>query len=132
VSPKVVAGYRVTAGAFVASVLVQAFLAGRGLFVDFDLIEVHGYVGNAVLVLAVAQVILAFAATGGSAGRRVLVGLSGALVVLTIAQTGLGYVGRDEAEAAAWHVVNGVLIFGVATGHLALALVGGWMLGSRR
>lgn len=121
-SPGVVTAYKVTAWVFVGSVLAQAFLAGRGWFVDFDLIEVHGYVGNATIVVAVAQIVLAYLATEASDRRWTLMGLSGGIVPLTFAQIGLGYVGRDEAEAAAWHVVNGVAIFGLGVAHGMLVL----------
>ena len=43
------------------------------------------------------------------------------LVVLVVAQLGLGYSGRDSAGAAALHVPNGVLIFGITTALVALS-----------
>ena len=103
-------------------VLVQAALAGRGLFVDFDLIEVHGWVGNATFLVAAAQVALAVAGYGRRSLSRVELGLSALLLVLVVAQLGLGYAGRESAGAASWHVPNGVLIFGVATALLTLGL----------
>src|SRR3546814_18210015 len=47
-------------------------------------------------------------------------GLAVALVVMTFAQVGLGYVGRDTATAAAWHIPLGVAILGVSCYQLAL------------
>lgn len=123
VSPSIGTAYVAVAALFTASVLVQAFLAGRGLYSDIDLIDVHGVVGNAVFLLAIGQLTLGFAATKGAAGRAPLVGLGAAIVVLTITQIGLGYSARDveRRELAGWHILNGVLIFGLASAHLALA-----------
>jgi hypothetical protein len=36
------------------------------------------------------------------------------------AQIGLGYAGRDSGEAAALHLPNGVLIFGIGTFMISL------------
>lgn len=42
-------------------ILVQAALAGRGRFVDHDLIQVHGYVGNnATFIVAIGLLGIAF------------------------------------------------------------------------
>ena len=43
-----------------------------------------------------------------------LLAVTGMTALLMFVQTGLGYLGRDELEAAAWHVPLGVLIFGLA------------------
>jgi hypothetical protein len=101
-------------------VLVQAILAGRGWFVDLDLIDVHGFVGNLVFLVVIGQAVAAF--LGRSRGKvgRLELGLSGLLVVLVVAQIGLGYSGRETAGAAAWHIPNGVLIFGIATALMTL------------
>jgi hypothetical protein len=85
-------------------------LAGRGWFLDGDVIKIHGYVGNATFLLAVALATLGLAATRSI---RVVLPLA-LLVILTTVQIGLGYAGRDSATAAAWHVPNGVLIFGLS------------------
>ena len=103
-------------------VLVQAVLAGRGWFVDVGLIEVHGWVGNATFLAVVGQVVLACAARNRWAAGRAELGLSALLLVLVVAQIGLGYGGRESSAAASWHVPNGVLIFGVTAAILALAL----------
>lgn len=122
VNPGVVTGYVVTAWLFVASVLVQAFLAGRGLYDDHDLFDVHEIVANLVFLLALAQLVLAFLATKASAGRRMLIGLSTVILVLVVAQIAMGYQISDEPEAGAWHILNGVTIFGLATAHGVLAM----------
>jgi hypothetical protein len=118
--PEWLSAYKAVTALFAALVLIQAFLAGRGWFKDLDLIDVHGVVGNVVFLVAVGQVALAFLTVGR--GAPLLLG--GALVVLVVAQIGLGYAGRDSAEAAAWHVPNGVLIAGLA----AAQVVGAFQL----
>lgn len=111
--PSLLPIYKGTAAPFGALVLFQAFLAGRGWFKDYDLIDVHGMVANVVFLVAVAQAALAFLAVG----RGVPLLLAGVLVVLVVVQIGLGFAGRESAEAAAWHIPNGVLIAGLATAH---------------
>ena len=114
--------FRWAAAVTTVLVLVQAVLAGRGWFVDAGLIEVHGWVGNATFLAVVGQVVLAYAARNRWAAGRAELGLSALLLVLVIAQIGLGYSGRESSGAASWHVPNGVLIFGVTAAILALAL----------
>lgn len=97
-------------------VLVQAVLAGRALFGSWS-ITVHGVVGNATFALAAALVVVAAV---GRVGRHE-VAVAVALAVVLMAQIGLGYAGRDSAEAAAWHIPNGVLAFGLAAHQLTLA-----------
>lgn len=121
-NPGVVTGYVVAAWLFAASVLLQAFLAGRGLYGDIDFFDAHEIVANLVFLLAVVQLVLAFLATRSSAGRRMLIGLSAVLLVLTVAQIAMGYQISDEPEAGAWHILNGVTIFGLAVAHGVLAL----------
>lgn len=90
-------------------ILVQAFIAGRHLFGEWG-ITAHGIIGNVVFTLGV--VVLALSLVGPR--RTAMVAAAAALVVLLTAQIGLGYVGRTSLEAAAWHVPNGVLTFGLA------------------
>lgn len=105
------------AAVIVALLLVQAVLAGRSevLFGTWS-IEVHGIVGNSLFVLVVANLALTIARRATTPELTV----AAALGLLTFAQVGLGYVGREELEAAAWHVPNGVLLMGLGGYQLAL------------
>jgi hypothetical protein len=98
---------------FAALVLFQAFMGGRGWFLDYDLIKIHGYIGDGVLLVAIIQLVLMFSIGLPSDIRRTALTLGSVLVVLTIVQLGLGYSSKDDANAAAWHIPNGVLIFGL-------------------
>ncbi len=101
--------HRVVAEVLAALVLAQAVVAGQALFGDWS-IRVHGFMGNASFLLGLVLVVVAVV---GRADRTRLL-LTVVLVVALFAQTGLGYVGRETAEAAAWHVPLGVTIFGLA------------------
>jgi hypothetical protein len=96
-------------------VLVQAGLAGRWMFEGGD-ITVHGILGNVTFGFTVLGVVLTV--VRHLPGRAFAVAV--ALAALTFAQVGLGYVGREAAAAAAWHVPNGVLIMALASYQLAL------------
>lgn len=97
-------------------VLVQAVLAGRVLFGSWS-ITVHGVVGNATFALAA---VLTGVTVVARAGRHA-VAVAVTLVIVLTAQIGLGYAGRVSVEAAAWHIPNGVLAFGLAAHQLTLA-----------
>lgn len=101
--------HTVVSGLLVATVFVQAALAGRFFFSGAE-IALHGYLGNGSFTLGLIAVGLALA------GRMPpwLLAVTGMTALLMFVQTGLGYLGRDELEAAAWHVPLGVLIFGLA------------------
>ncbi len=105
---------RLVAHVLPALILVQAFLAGRALFGGWS-ITVHGVLGNVTFVFAVATLVLARLARQPRATA-----VAAVLVVLLTAQIGLGYSGREAAEAAAWHVPLGVTIFGLAVYQLMM------------
>jgi hypothetical protein len=113
------ATYRVLAAVSVVVVLVMAALAGHSarLFGSGD-IEVHGFLGELLFAMSLVMVVLSFM----TQTRGLVVGFAVAFAALCFAQVGLGFVGRDTIEAAAWHIPNGVLIMGVAVGHLFLIL----------
>lgn len=108
---KLLNGYRALAGLLAVLVLVQAWMAGHSnqLFGDLD-ITIHGIVGNVSYLIAVGALVLTIVARANKA----TIGVAAAVVVLMTVQIGLGYSGRDSADAAAWHVPNGVAIFGLA------------------
>jgi hypothetical protein len=112
--PSLLQALRFVARLLLLVILVQAFFAGRGLFLDHDLIDVHGALGNVTLLLVIVQAALVlFTGLRGST-RIQLIASSLLLVVLVIVQLALGYSGRDSSQAAAWHIPNGVLIFGLS------------------
>ena len=95
-------------------VLLQAVLAGQGWFEDRDFIDVHEIVGNVFFLAVVMQLFLTLILKiRGPIGKQLLI-LNGMLLILTVVQIGLGYAGRETAQAAAWHIPNGLLLFGVA------------------
>ncbi|CAN5581597.1 hypothetical protein BH23CHL4_BH23CHL4_20690 [soil metagenome] len=95
-------------------VLLQAVLAGQGLFEDRDFIDIHEMVANIFFLAVVLQLLATvLLKAGGPIGKQLLI-MNGLLLVLTLVQIGLGYAGRETAQAAAWHIPNGVLLFGLA------------------
>jgi Family of unknown function (DUF6220) len=114
--PGLVTALRITAPLIPTLALIQAFFAGRGLFIDTDQIDIHGMLGNLTFLLVLVQAGLVLFAGFRGRSRAALLGMSLALVVLVAVQLALGYSGRDGGEPAAWHVPNGVLIFGMSVG----------------
>jgi glucose uptake protein GlcU len=96
-------------------VLIQAALAGQFLFQQGD-IGLHGILGNVTFALTVVGLVLTVLRR--LPGRAFAVAV--ALLALTFAQVGLGYVGREVAAAASWHIPNGVAIIALASYQLAL------------
>jgi hypothetical protein len=109
-SASLLRAHRTLAAVIAALILVLATIAGRSIFGPWD-IEVHGYVGNGVFVLAVVSFALAIYRRPGNAELTV----AALIAMLTFAQVGLGYVGREQLEAAAWHIPNGVLLMALST-----------------
>ena len=116
-----VLAHRVVVIALPLLVLVQAVLAGQHLFEGSDAITLHGILGNVTFALTAAGVPLALVVRRGDG---LAFGLSVALVALTFAQVGLGYVGRETLSAAAWHIPLGVAIFGLSTFQLSMVRSG--------
>ena len=87
-------------------VAVQALLAGRWI-AGLGEIAIHGHVGNASFVVGILLLVLALLAR---LPKRQL-WLAAIVLLLLFVQTGLGYVGRNSAEAASWHVFLGVMTF---------------------
>ena len=97
------------AGTLAVLILVQAFLAGRHLFGGLG-ITIHGVIGNAVFAVGV----VLLAASLVRPREPIVIAASASLTVLLTAQVGLGYAGRTNLDAAAWHMPNGVLSCGLA------------------
>ena len=122
--------YRWVTPLFTVLVIVQAFLGMRG-FVNAQegLIDMHEMLANAMFLLAIAQTVMAWLLyTRGVAGMPVLV-LNGLLVLLTVAQIGLGYSTRGDSfvTTVSLHVPNGVLLMGISTAVAVMA----WQLDDR-
>jgi hypothetical protein len=102
--------------------VVQAFLAGRGLFFNHDLVEIHGYVGEFTFLVCIAIVIAAW--LGKQSGRygQTELYLAGTNMILVVVQLGLGYSTRDNLAVVAWHLANAVLIAGTLAALIALTL----------
>lgn len=105
------------------AVLLQAILAGRGWFVDYDLIEIHGFVGNLTFLLVILLVIGAWLGKQAGVMTKTELILSVALLALTATQFGLGYGGRDSQTAASLHIPNGILITGLTSALIALSFM---------
>lgn len=108
---KLLGGYRALAGLVAVLVLVQAWMAGSSerLFGSLDIVT-HGIVGNISYLLAIGALVLTIVARADKSA----IGVAAAIVVLMTIQIGLGYTGRSSNDAAAWHIPNGVAIFGLA------------------
>ncbi len=108
--------YVVYAWIILAAVVVQFFLAGRGVFAGASNFQTHANFGNTIFLVTLVGLVLAFAArlpwktVGLTALLPVLVGLQS--LFITFWHSGLG-------GLAALHVINGLAIFSLA-GFLAL------------
>ena len=109
-TPKLLRIRTALAGLIAVIVVVLAFLAGRFLFLGDLVIEIHGYIGNTVFLLALVNLGLGLIAKADG-GQLAVAGL---IALLTFSQIGLGYVGRETADAAAIHIPNGVLLMGLS------------------
>jgi hypothetical protein len=103
--------FRIASGAVAGLVLVQAALAGQFLTANSDALTAHRLVGEGLGLVA-----LVVAACGYRLRTTFpeLWWLALGLVFLVVAQTGLGFAGRESSWAAAFHVPAGVLTFGAA------------------
>ncbi|MFM8593261.1 MAG: hypothetical protein ACKOCK_02560 [Chloroflexota bacterium] len=96
-------------------VLVQAAIAGQWFFLGrASWILTHGWLGSVGWMLVIAVGLMAAWSMWKHHWGRAEFVLSVVLGLLMTAQLGLGYMGREMASAAAWHIPNGVLIVMVA------------------
>ncbi len=103
-----------------ALVLVQALLAG--FFIsgeEPDAKDAHEMAGNALVVIVLAQLALAYLVRGW--GRFKLLRWVAVLAVLVFVQLGLGMASKDESIAETIHIPLGVLLFGLGMLISALA-----------
>lgn len=104
--------FRLLAGTAAALVLVQAILAGQWIGGDLAVIVTHGWLGSVTLLLTL--LLAGISLVGWRQGLFDLkpLGITSVMVLLMIAQLGLGYAGRTSSAAASMHIPLGVLIFG--------------------
>jgi len=108
--PAELRSFQAAAAALAALVLVQAVLAGQFLTGEGGR-DMHRLIGEALGLVALVV---------AAAGHRLRTvdrdrwWLGIALVLMVVAQTGLGFAGRDATTAAALHVPLGVVTFGAA------------------
>jgi hypothetical protein len=112
-SPNLIRGFQLTAGVVALLVFVQAILAGQFVYNEPDLKDVHEVMGNVLFMLAILQI--AFAWLSRDAWRYRMVIWSAVIFALIVTQIGLGYLGRDEPDAAAIHVPVGVFLFSLTS-----------------
>lgn len=115
-------GLKITSTLLAVGLLIQAWLGSSGFFeAETGLTTAHELLGNVFFLVAAGQAALAlFAIQKGFAARPLMI-VSGLLLLDVVAQLGLGYTGRDNAAAMAWHLPNGVLLMGLCTGAAVLA-----------
>lgn len=120
-----VLGYRAISMLLAILFIVQAILAGQ--FIDGThgtLRDIHGGMGDGLVLIAVIQTVLAFLAR-----RTFGIGLvmhCATMAALTLFQVILGRSGNDELK---WHIPLGVLLFGMAC---AAVMLGFFDLKSQR
>ena len=112
-SPNLIRGFQLTAGVVALLVFVQAILAGQFVYNEPDLKDVHEVMGNVLFMVAILQI--AFAWLSRDAWRYRMVIWSAVIFALIVTQIGLGYLGRDEPDAAAIHVPVGVFLFSLTS-----------------
>ncbi len=118
----IIPAVQATSSLLAIGLVFQAFLGSSGFLQNRpNLVTVHEMVGNVAFLLAVAQVAIAFAGLQKGILPRGLVIASALIVVLVVAQLGLGYSGRTNLDARVWHLPNGVLLMGACTWSAALA-----------
>jgi hypothetical protein len=95
-------------------ILLQAFLAGRGFFLsESNLLKAHETIGIVTFAVAVIQMLVVFTMMKSGKLRSMLLGMSGFIMLLTVAQLGLGFSAKNgSGEAAAWHIFLGVFLTG--------------------
>ena len=113
---------RVTSTFLAFGIVLQAYFAGSGVFDgNSDLINVHEMFGNIIFLVALAQIVITFIGMGRGVFSPNLPIVSVVIFVLIVVQISLGYAGREDISAIAYHLPNGVLLMGLCTWSAALA-----------
>ena len=128
----ILTGYRWIATVFALLMIIQAFLGMSG-FVNAEegQVNVHEMLANLMFLMAIGQTVLAWLLYTRHIITMRDLALNGLLVLLTIAQIGLGYAatnGDNFGSLISLHVPNGVLLTIVSTTLAAMA----WQLTTRR
>jgi hypothetical protein len=107
---------RIVAVAIAVLLPIQA-LMGSDAFMknNEDARNMHEMMGNVFFLLSAALLVLGFFAMRNGSLGTTGVALRVVLVLLVVAQLGLGYSGRDDVDLKIWHIANGVLLMGVST-----------------
>jgi hypothetical protein len=116
--------FRWLSGIAAALVLIQAVLAGQWLGGNAAIIETHGWLGSGTFLLVILLAGASFMGWRQGAFDLKPFGVSAVMLLLVVAQLGLGYAGRSSAVAASLHLPLGVLIFGALVTLFALMLPG--------
>jgi hypothetical protein len=107
-------------------IAVQAVLAGQWLVGHKGVIKAHEGIGLTIFFLAILQLVCAFLAGVDGRARAAALGSSAGFLVLVTVQVGLGFAGFDRPnQAQALHIALGVLLFGMATSNISIALRAG-------
>ena len=106
-------GFQLVAGLVALLILVQAVLAGQFTYNEPDLKNVHEIMGNILFMLAIVQLALAWLTR--DAWRYKMVIWSALVLLLIVAQIGLGYGSRTSGDSAAIHIPLGVFLFSLSS-----------------
>lgn len=97
--------------------VVTAALAGNGIFKsgsDPWLITGHQHLGNLIFFVSIAQLIICYALYSQTKLRGSVMLTSISVLILTIAQFGLGYATRNNlVDLVGWHITVGVTLTAV-------------------
>ncbi len=124
VQPGFITAFKVSCHLATLLVILQAVSAG--LFISgeqADAMDQHESMANFVVLVVVAQLVLAYLVRGWSQFR--LMYWVAALLVLSVAQVALGYASEDNSFPNAVHISLGAFIFGFAAVISTLAVLEG-------
>ena len=119
--PRLIRVFQIIAGLIALLILVQATLAGQFEHNGADLKGVHATMGNILFMLAIVQLALAWLTR--DAWRYKMVIWSALVLLLIVAQIGLGYGSRDSGDSAAIHIPVGVFLFALSSIIAMLAMM---------